>query len=314
MLSALSLVLFASVGSALGASECSSEEADCWTPANAPTASGGALLQRTHQESYGSIAEASGVVLGGCSVGTAVANRSKFLLAKHARKLGDAPMPDGLGKFAALDARGFLDVTSACCPEQMESFFNRLLDSLGHRACSNAHIQGLMHWFACVPNMDFNYLSEVIANGNQGPQDPCKYWAPKGQACPVLSPKCAGCRCEEDCFPGQVFPIKNEAPIPAFPTEPPVTAAPVTEPPVTEAPAPALFLDVTTADQAKVHALSKEVHALSMLLADFDFEREAPGTQPPVTEAPAPAPEILLAPSNAFFKGLLSNPEMRGGV
>merc|ERR1712216_457801 len=92
-------------------------------------------------------------------------------------------MKSSAGEDAPLDASGFKDVTSLCCPPQMEIFFNRLLDSRGYNVCSRSHVQGLMHWFSCVPEMDFQYVLDVIANGN-----PCKYWAPMGQDCPVLSP------------------------------------------------------------------------------------------------------------------------------
>merc|ERR1719199_1450338 len=69
-------------------------------------------------------------------------------------------------------------------------FFGRLLDTRGMDVCSMPHIQGLMHWFSCVPDMDFQYVLQVIENGN-----PCKYWAPKGQDCPTLSPECEGRHC-----------------------------------------------------------------------------------------------------------------------
>lgn len=90
----------------------------------------------------------------------------------------------------ALDAEGFKTITSLCCPEKMETFFNRLLDKFGYDVCSKPHVQGLMHWFQCVPSMDFQYLLDVIQNGN-----PCKYWSPKGQTCPTLSEQCAGQWC-----------------------------------------------------------------------------------------------------------------------
>jgi len=90
----------------------------------------------------------------------------------------------------ALDAEGFKSITSLCCPEKMETFFNRLLDKFGYDVCSKPHVQGLMHWFQCVPSMDFQYLLDVIQNGN-----PCKYWSPKGQTCPTLSEQCAGQWC-----------------------------------------------------------------------------------------------------------------------
>jgi len=94
------------------------------------------------------------------------------------------------GATATLDAAGFLATTSLCCPMEMEIFFNRLLDKMGLDVCSKPHVQGLMHWFHCVPNMDFQYMIDVINNGN-----PCKYWGPKGQQCPVLSPECQGRWC-----------------------------------------------------------------------------------------------------------------------
>jgi len=90
----------------------------------------------------------------------------------------------------SLNAEGFKATTSLCCPEKMEAFFNSLLDSLGYDVCSKPHVQGLMHWFTCVPDMDFQYMLDVIQNGN-----PCKYWAPKGQTCPTLSEQCAGHGC-----------------------------------------------------------------------------------------------------------------------
>jgi len=94
------------------------------------------------------------------------------------------------GALVSLDAKGFKEATSLCCPAEMEVFFNRLLDSLDLDVCSIPHIQGLMHWFSCVPDMDFQYMLDVINKGN-----PCKYWTPRGDACPSLSPKCAGQYC-----------------------------------------------------------------------------------------------------------------------
>jgi len=94
------------------------------------------------------------------------------------------------GALVSLDAKGFKEVTSLCCPPEMEVFFNRLLDSMDLDVCSVPHIQGLMHWFACVPDMDFQYMLDVINNGN-----PCKYWTPRGDDCPSLSTKCAGQYC-----------------------------------------------------------------------------------------------------------------------
>jgi len=94
------------------------------------------------------------------------------------------------GALVSLDAKGFKEVTSLCCPPEMEVFFNRLLDSLDLDVCSIPHIQGLMHWFSCVPDMDFQYVLDIISGGN-----PCKYWTPRGSDCPSLSPKCAGQYC-----------------------------------------------------------------------------------------------------------------------
>lgn len=91
---------------------------------------------------------------------------------------------------ASLDAAGFKLVTSLCCPSDMETWFNRLLASMNLQICSKAHIQGLMHWFSCVPDMDFSYLLDIINNGN-----PCKYWALTGATCPALSPECEGKWC-----------------------------------------------------------------------------------------------------------------------
>jgi hypothetical protein len=89
------------------------------------------------------------------------------------------------GKTASLDAAGFKAATSLCCPGDMEQFFNRLLTSKGLEVCSKPHVQGMVHWFSCVPDMDFQYVLDIINNGN-----PCKYWALSGTACPELSPEC----------------------------------------------------------------------------------------------------------------------------
>lgn len=91
---------------------------------------------------------------------------------------------------ASLDAAGFKLVTSLCCPTDMETFFNRLLAARNLQVCSKPHIQGLMHWFSCVPDMDFNFLIDIINNGN-----PCTYWAAIGSTCPALSPECQGKWC-----------------------------------------------------------------------------------------------------------------------
>jgi len=102
----------------------------------------------------------------------------------------DAPVASIDGSAASLDAIGFKEVTSLCCPPEMEVFFTRLLTSSGYSVCSTPHIQGLMHWFSCVPDMDFAYMLQVIEQGN-----PCKYWTKVGEACPELSAKCAGNYC-----------------------------------------------------------------------------------------------------------------------
>jgi hypothetical protein len=102
----------------------------------------------------------------------------------------DAPVASIDGSAASLDAAGFKEVTSLCCPPEMEVFFTRLLTSSGYSVCSTPHIQGLMHWFSCVPDMDFAYMLQVIEQGN-----PCKYWTKVGEACPELSAKCAGSYC-----------------------------------------------------------------------------------------------------------------------
>lgn len=107
-----------------------------------------------------------------------------------------APAPEPMstscvsGASAPLDKDGFKQVTSCCCAPEMETFFNRLLESMGYNVCSKPHIQGLMHWFSCVPDMDFQYMLDVIVEGN-----PCKYWEPKENTCPPLSAQCAGNGC-----------------------------------------------------------------------------------------------------------------------
>jgi len=100
----------------------------------------------------------------------------------------EAPQVDASN--APLTAAGFKAVTSLCCPPEMEVFFLRLLSDMNLQVCSMPHIQGLMHWFSCVPDMDFQYLIDVINNGN-----PCKYWGNIGEACPPLSEACTGKWC-----------------------------------------------------------------------------------------------------------------------
>mmetsp|Transcript_97039 Transcript_97039/g.177836 ORF Transcript_97039/g.177836 Transcript_97039/m.177836 type:complete len:230 (+) Transcript_97039:112-801(+) len=95
---------------------------------------------------------------------------------------------------APLDATGFLSVTSTCCAWKTETFFTRLLESMDYRICSEPHFQGLMHWFTCVPAMDFQYLLEIIANGNE---HGCKFWAKNGDACPAI----VGTKCDNPCKP-----------------------------------------------------------------------------------------------------------------
>jgi len=110
---------------------------------------------------------------------------------KHDHAAGssfEAPQVDA--SHAPLTAAGFKAVTSLCCPPEMEVFFLRLLSDMNLQVCSMPHIQGLMHWFSCVPDMDFQYLIDVINNGN-----PCKYWGNIGEACPPLSEACTGKWC-----------------------------------------------------------------------------------------------------------------------
>mmetsp|Transcript_39755 Transcript_39755/g.69096 ORF Transcript_39755/g.69096 Transcript_39755/m.69096 type:complete len:207 (+) Transcript_39755:22-642(+) len=95
---------------------------------------------------------------------------------------------------ASLDATGFLAVTSTCCAWKTEVFFSRLLEDMGYRVCSKPHFQGLMHWFTCVPAMDFQYLLTIIANGNE---HGCKFWAKNGDACPAI----VGTKCDNPCKP-----------------------------------------------------------------------------------------------------------------
>jgi hypothetical protein len=111
--------------------------------------------------------------------------RHAALLVSGAKPSSSASQPATSGATASLDAAGFKDTTSLCCPMETEQFFNRLLESKGFDVCSKPHVQGLMHWFSCVPDMDFQYVLDVINEGN-----PCKYWAPKGTTCPALSAKC----------------------------------------------------------------------------------------------------------------------------
>merc|ERR1719247_741646 len=89
-----------------------------------------------------------------------------------------------------VDSNLFNRTTSECSPGKTEAFFNCLLDCMGYDPCSKPHVQGLMHWFTCVPDMELRYMIEVINQGN-----PCKFWAPKGEACPPLSPECEGHWC-----------------------------------------------------------------------------------------------------------------------
>mmetsp|Transcript_162617 Transcript_162617/g.312238 ORF Transcript_162617/g.312238 Transcript_162617/m.312238 type:complete len:207 (-) Transcript_162617:103-723(-) len=95
---------------------------------------------------------------------------------------------------ASLDATGFLVVTSTCCAWKTEVFFTRLLESMDYRICSEPHFQGLMHWFTCVPAMDYQYLLDIIANGNE---HGCKFWAKNGDACPAI----VGTKCDNPCKP-----------------------------------------------------------------------------------------------------------------
>jgi len=144
-------------------------------------------------------------------------------------------MLNGGGTDASLDDAGFKETTLMCCPMEMEIFFNRLLDSKGYDMCSLPHLQGLMHWFTCVPDMDFQYVLQIIQDGN-----PCKYWSPKGKACPALSTKCAGQWCSKQGpapeAPTKKAPKTDDKGIQATTTKAPKTEAPATEAPTTEAP------------------------------------------------------------------------------
>jgi len=142
---------------------------------------------------------------------------------------------EGVGSSAPLDAAGFKAATSECCPMEMERFFSRLLDSKGLDTCSWPHIQGLMHWFTCVPDMDFQYVLNVIDLGN-----PCKYWAPKGEACPQLSPECEGnfCKAGATTYDWLASGESDAAAAPAAaeaapPPEPEVAPAPPAPPAIT---------------------------------------------------------------------------------
>lgn len=146
-------------------------------------------------------------------------------------------LPEGYGSIAPLDAQGFYDVTSMYCPMEMEQFFNRMLKARGYNVCSKPHVQGLMHWFLDkglqglpgVPTMDFAYCVELIDNGN-----PCKYWSPKDEVCPIIpggSEKCAGHWCDKPISAAEASAPATQAPATAATTAAaPTTAAPTTAP------------------------------------------------------------------------------------
>jgi hypothetical protein len=89
-----------------------------------------------------------------------------------------------------VDEHGFKYATSLCNPMWMEKFFTCMLGCAGYDGCSQPHIQGLVHWFTCVPAMDFQYVLDTIYNGR-----PCKVWTKKGSRCPSLTPECGGHYC-----------------------------------------------------------------------------------------------------------------------
>jgi len=147
----------------------------CAPRAGAPVASGQALLQgRSSLLQSGSgldlkegIAQESGDMLRSVRYGTAgylgapncLPSETVSLRQTRRGKIGLLAMQlnqKQVGGEAALDATGFKEVTSLCCPAAMEQFFNRLLESRGYDVCSKPHVQGLMHWFTCVPDMDFH--------------------------------------------------------------------------------------------------------------------------------------------------------------
>merc|ERR1719329_573907 len=136
---------------------------------------------------------AGSIITASTSCSAQLMERAEFLAKRANASKAQDGYQDGYGLIAPLDAQGFLDVTSMCCPMEMERFFNRLLEARGYYVCSKPHIQGLMHWFACMPQMEFQYVLDIIANGN-----PCKFWAPIGQSCPDLVgglPDCGGSWC-----------------------------------------------------------------------------------------------------------------------
>lgn len=139
----------------------------------------------TNQQPWGTKAKR---VVTATAASSSSATATVSLSAASATVAASSSDPDA--ETASLDAAGFKLITSLCCPTDMETFFNRLLASRGLQVCSKAHIQGLMHWFSCIPDMDFNYLLDIINNGN-----PCKYWAPIGSTCAALSPECQGKWC-----------------------------------------------------------------------------------------------------------------------
>jgi len=211
-------------------------ETECTSPGvDAIKASGDSLLQtQRHKQVAFAAANAAPAKAMACAQATQCKPvRPHGLLGRYqvarrhnaAKELSDAAtsllsIGEGVdGASAPLDAFGFKAVSSLCCPPEMEVFFIRLLEARGYKVCSMPHLQGLMHWFSCVPDMDFQYVIDVILNGN-----PCKYWAPSGETCPALSAQCAGTYCGSS----GASPAAAPAPAPATPTPAPATPAPTT--------------------------------------------------------------------------------------
>jgi len=193
-----------------------------------------------------------------------LSERKTWLLAQKAKLT--TTKPSGYGDVAPLDNQGFHDVSIMCCPVEMERLFDRLLEADGQNVCSKPHVQGLMHWFSCQPEMDVQYVLDVIANGN-----PCKYWAPKEQACPTLSPECAGHWCD-----GGASQTADPTPAPApAPTEEVVAEAPVA---ITEA--PVLVTEAPVTERAPTEGPEELVIP----------------TEAPTTEGPPEAPEEVSLP------------------
>jgi hypothetical protein len=68
------------------------------------------------------------------------------------------------GANAPLTAGGFTSVTSMFCPSEMETFFVRVLSSMGLDVWykySKPYAQGMMHWFTRMPDVGYQYCFGV---------------------------------------------------------------------------------------------------------------------------------------------------------